>query len=236
MSHELRTPLNSAIGFAKVLAGRTFGELNEKQGRYVNHIVTSGQHLLDLINEILDLSKVEAGKMRLDLTDVNVQRLMRDSLVMIREKACKHSLETLLDISPELNGVAITADERKLKQIMFNLLSNATKFTPDGGTIRVSARQIGTSLEVRVSDSGIGIRKGDLERIFREFEQTDSSYDRRHQGTGLGLALSRRMVELHGGRIWAESDGEGKGSSLVFTIPEEVAARNDQSVSDDCAA
>ncbi|MQY62688.1 MAG: PAS domain S-box protein, partial [Calditrichaeota bacterium] len=222
MSHELRTPLNAIIGFSEILSDQTFGELNQKQLKYTNHVLTSGRHLLALINDILDLSKVEAGKMELELSTVAIGSLLEDSLVMIKEKAYIHRISLDLRIPDELSDLKFQADERKLKQIMFNLLSNAVKFTPDGGTITVEGRQEKDELVVAFSDTGIGIKHEDLERVFGEFEQIDSTHARKQQGTGLGLALTRRMVELHGGRIRAESEGEGKGSTFTFVIPVET--------------
>jgi len=254
MSHELRTPLNAIIGFSEILEDQTFGELNVKQAKYVNNVLVSGRHLLQLINDILDLSKVEAGKLELEPSSVNVKHLLENSLIMIKEKAMKHGVRLDSHISQELMGLKISADERKLKQIMFNLLSNAAKFTPDGGTITLEAKLISdfhenisrkgakaqreindfqssiinrqSSIQISVADSGIGIKPEDQERIFSEFEQLDLSYDRNHEGTGLGLALTRRLVELHGGRIWVESEGEGKGSTFTFVIPVEAEERN----------
>jgi len=225
MSHELRTPLNAIIGFSEVLSSQTFGELNQRQARYVNNVLTSGRHLLQLVNDILDLSKVEAGKIELELSRVNIKSLLENSLVMVGEKAVKHRISLDLHIPENLEDLEFLADERKLKQIVFNLLSNATKFTPDGGAITVEARQEGGELIVSVSDTGIGIKPEDQERIFGEFEQVASSYDRPQQGTGLGLALARRFVELHGGRLWVESEGEGKGSTFTFAIPIEAQKR-----------
>ena len=195
-------------------------------------ILGSSEHLLSLINDILDLSKVEAGKEVLELAEVSIRNLLNNSLAMVKEKALKHGLNLSLD----LNGTpeTIEADERKLKQIMFNLLSNAVKFTGDSGQIQVSSKLISEgetgeigerelalrkSLQISVSDSGIGIDKEDLERIFFHFEQIDNSKSKEHAGTGLGLALTRNLIELHGGRIWAESEGIGKGSCFRFTIP-----------------
>ncbi len=222
MSHELRTPLNAIIGFSEILSDQTFGELNQKQLKYTNHVLTSGHHLLALINDILDLSKVEAGKMELERSTVAIKSLLEDSLVMIKEKAYKHGISLDLRIPDELSDLKFQADERKLKQIMFNLLSNAVKFTPDGGTITVESKQKKGESIVAVSDTGIGIKHEDLERVFGEFEQIDSTHARQQQGTGLGLALTRRLVELHGGRIRAESEGEGKGSTFTFVIPIET--------------
>jgi signal transduction histidine kinase len=219
MSHELRTPLNAIIGFSEILEDQTFGLLNERQLRYISHVHASGLHLLELINQILDLSKVEAGKMELYLSPVNVSQLLESGIVMIMEKARRHGIKVDLRIEAELSGVGIQADEIKLRQIVFNLLSNAAKFTPDGGRVGLLAWKEGDELIISVSDTGIGIKLEDRERIFGAFEQLDSSYARRQQGTGLGLALARSLVELHGGRIWAESEGEGKGSKFTFAIP-----------------
>ena len=219
MSHELRTPLNAIIGFSEILEDQTFGLLNERQLRYISHVHASGLHLLELINQILDLSKVEAGKMELYLSPVNVSQLLESGIVMIMEKARRHGIKVDLRIEAELSGVGIQADEIKLRQIVFNLLSNAAKFTPDGGRVGLLAWKEGDELIISVSDTGIGIKLEDRERIFGAFEQLDSSYVRRQQGTGLGLALARSLVELHGGRIWAESEGEGKGSKFTFAIP-----------------
>ncbi len=219
MSHELRTPLNAIIGFSEILEDQTFGPLNERQLRYINHVHASGQHLLELINQILDLSKIEAGKMELYLSPVNISQLLESGIVMIMEKARKHGIKVDLRIEAELSGAGIQADAIKLRQIVFNLLSNAAKFTPDGGRVELLAWKEGDELIISVSDTGIGLNREDRELIFGAFEQLDSSYTRRQRGTGLGLALARSLVELHGGRIWAESEGEGKGSKFTFTIP-----------------
>jgi len=247
MSHELRTPLNAIIGFSEILADQTFGELNEKQTKYTNNVLVSGRHLLQLINDILDLSKVEAGKLELELSGVNIKGLLENSLIMIKEKAMKHGIRLDSHISQEVMGLEILADERKLKQIMFNLLSNAAKFTPDNGEIRLSAELISdfgsriselekegrivsdlSAIEISVADTGIGIKPEDQERVFGEFEQLDSTYARRQEGTGLGLALTRRLVKLHGGRIWVESEGEGKGSTFTFVIPTKAEERESE--------
>lgn len=231
MSHELRTPLNHIIGFTELIADKKVGGLNETQEEYLNDVIESSRHLLSLINDILDLSKVEAGKMEFHPVDMDLRGLMEDSLFMVKEKALKHGISLMT----EMNGIPeiIRADHRKLKQVMYNLLSNAVKFTPDGGEIRVTAEvargaRFGAQSEfpgdghiifISLKDSGIGIKEEDLERIFNPFEQLDNSASRQYQGTGLGLSLTRRLVELHGGRIWAESEGEGKGSCFHFIIP-----------------
>ena len=246
MSHELRTPLNHILGFTELVANKQCGDLNPEQEEYLNDVLQSGQYLLALINDILDLSKVEAGKLELKLTDLNLRVLLENSLNMVKEKALKHSIQltTAIDGLPE----TVKADDRKFKQILYNLLSNAVKFTPDGGSVRLGARKIHSSeigvgnalpffaspsrgegregvveeadfMEISVEDTGIGIKQEDLQRIFDPFEQVESSATRRYQGTGLGLSLTKRLVELHGGKIWAESEGVGKGSKFTFLIP-----------------
>jgi len=236
MSHELRTPLNAIIGFSEVLHAKYFGDLNAKQTRYVKDIHEAGKHLLALINDILDLSKVEAGKMDLDLKKVEIKALLENSLFMIKEKCMNHRIALNVELPDKLSQFVFQGDEQKLKQILFNLLSNAAKFTPDHGKICVTAdlmRDDGQkggeakdggeedvpSIVVSVADTGIGIAPGDLARVFNEFEQLEHSDDRKCEGTGLGLALTRRLVELHGGKIHVDSEGEGKGSIFSFTLP-----------------
>ena len=245
MSHELRTPLNHIIGFSELIVDKTFGELNEIQEEYLNDSLQSSRHLLALINDILDLSKVEAGKMELELTDVDLKLLLENSMVMIKEKAMKHGVRLSTDIKeiPDF----IKADERKIKQVLYNLLSNAAKFTPDHGSISLVACYISANngylttsrgkginlpltgnptpdnhqnfIKVSVKDTGIGLKQEDLERVFKPFDQVDASRSRNYQGTGLGLSLTKNFVELHGGKIWAKSEGEGKGSIFTFVIP-----------------
>ncbi|HET7097150.1 MAG TPA: GAF domain-containing protein [Casimicrobiaceae bacterium] len=216
MSHELRTPLNAIIGFSEVLLERLFGELNVKQDDYLKDIHASGKHLLQLINDILDLSKVEAGRMELDLATFDVPAAIANAMTLIRERAQRHDIAITLDADPQLGE--IVGDERKFKQILLNLLSNAVKFTPDGGRIDVAARRSGGELTVSVHDTGIGIAAEDQQAVFEEFRQVGRSYTNKQEGTGLGLALTRKFVELHGGRIWLESE-PGKGSTFSFTIP-----------------
>jgi signal transduction histidine kinase len=216
MSHELRTPLNAIIGFSEVLLERLFGELNEKQDDYLKDIHSSGKHLLQLINDILDLSKVEAGRMELEPSTFDVPMAIANAMTLIRERAQKHEIALGIDADPNLGE--ITADERKFKQILLNLLSNAVKFTPDGGRIDVKARRAADHVVVGVHDTGIGIAAEDQEAVFEEFRQVGRNYTNKQEGTGLGLALTRKFVELHGGRIWLESE-PGKGSTFTFTIP-----------------
>ncbi len=216
MSHELRTPLNAIIGFSEVLLERFFGEVNEKQEDYLKDIHSSGRHLLSLINDILDLSKVEAGRMELELSSFDLAAAIANAITLIRERAQRHGIALGLDLAPDLG--TITADERKLKQILLNLLSNAVKFTPDGGRVEVQAARGDDSVTVAVRDTGIGIAPGDQEAVFEEFRQVGRHYTSKQEGTGLGLALTRRFVELHGGRIWLESEA-GKGSVFTFTLP-----------------
>ncbi len=216
MSHELRTPLNAIIGFSEVLLERLFGEVNEKQDDYLKDIHSSGKHLLPLINDILDLSKVEAGRMELDVATFDLPAAITNAMTLIRERAQKHDIALGLEADPQLGE--IVADERKFKQILLNLLSNAVKFTPDGGRIDVRARRDGDDVVVAVHDTGIGIAPEDQEAVFEEFRQVGRNYTNKQEGTGLGLALTRKFVELHGGRIWLESE-PGKGSTFTFTIP-----------------
>ena len=214
MSHELRTPLNAVIGFSDVLLERMFGELNERQEEYVRDIRDSGRHLLELINEILDLSKVEAGRMDLEPSAVSLPGLLEYALAMVRERAAHHGITVTLDVAPEV-GV-IWADELKLKQVVLNLLSNAVKFTPDGGSVDVRAEIASDEAQVLVRDTGIGIDAADHERIFEAFQR--GGREARSEGTGLGLTLSKRIVELHGGRIWMTSR-PGAGSTFGFAVP-----------------
>ena len=250
MSHELRTPLNHITGFTELVVDQKFGELNEIQKEYLNDALQSSKYLLALINDILDLKKVETGELELEISDTNINTLIENSLTMIREKALSHGLQMSMKIDDVPKK--FRADQRKLQQVMYNLLSNAAKFTPNGGEVSISTRWVDKNfqpdrrngdaeglwiiqnpeqtdmptvmackgyVEFAVADSGIGIKPADRERIFNRFEQADGSSRKKFQGTGLGLSLSRIIVELHGGRIWAESEGEGKGSTFRFLIP-----------------
>ncbi len=252
MSHELRTPLNHIIGFTELVVDKQFGSLNEEQNEYLCDVLGSSKHLLSLINDILDLSKVEAGKQTLHSTEVDVRSLLSNSLIMFKEKSMAHRIRLTCDVDHIPDTIQV--DERKFKQIIYNLLSNAVKFTPDGGKVVLKAHSVWCSMgsglrwgasegleiitkppeakalagqtvrkavQFSVSDSGIGLKPDDIERIFSPFEQVDNSASRKFQGTGLGLSLTKRLVELHGGRIWAESPGEGKGATFSFVIPVE---------------
>jgi GAF domain-containing protein len=216
MSHELRTPLNAIIGFSEVLGERLFGELNEKQAEYTDDILTSGRHLLSLINEILDLSKVEAGRMELELSTFDLPTALENARTFVRERAVRHAITLDLSVDERLGD--FVGDERKIKQILLNLLSNAVKFTPEGGRIEVSAKQSNSAIEISVSDTGIGISPEDQATIFEEFRQVGGDYAHKKEGTGLGLTLAKKFVELHGGKIWVESEA-GKGSTFTFTLP-----------------
>jgi signal transduction histidine kinase len=216
MSHELRTPLNAVIGFSEVLQQGMVGELNDKQSEYLNYIHTSGSHLLSLINDILDLSKVEAGRMELELASFNVPLAIDNALTLIRERANNHGLT--LESAIDAAIADVHADERKFKQVMLNLLSNAVKFTPDGGKITVAARLVDDTLEVSVSDTGVGIAAEDCEAVFDEFRQVGRHAQGKAEGTGLGLALTKKFIELHGGRIWLTST-LGQGTTFSFTLP-----------------
>jgi len=216
VSHELRTPLNAIIGFSEVLGEKLFGELNEKQAEYTDDILSSGRHLLSLINDILDLSKIEAGRMELEVTTFHLPDAIENALTLIRERASRHGIRLNQVIDDRLGD--FTGDERKVKQVLVNLLSNAVKFTPEGGQIKVEASLGDSAAIVSVIDTGIGIAKEDQEAVFEEFRQVGSNYAHKREGTGLGLTLTRKFVELHGGKIWVESEA-GKGSKFTFTLP-----------------
>jgi signal transduction histidine kinase len=256
MSHELRTPLNHIIGFSELLLDKIYGDLNKSQIEYLQDVHQSSIHLLSLVNDILDLSKIEAGKLDIEPSEVDLEALLQNSMIMVKEKAAKHGIK----LSFTINGIpsSITVDQRKLKQIVYNLLSNAVKFTPAGGEVCLTATLVdcvaragrrqsdpellvvtqdvawdgptldiaGKCIEIMISDTGVGIKREDQERIFEPFEQADNSLGRKFEGTGLGLSLARRLVELHGGRLWVESDGENKGATFYFLIPTKLTGEN----------
>ncbi|MFN0162369.1 MAG: ATP-binding protein [Burkholderiales bacterium] len=223
MSHELRTPVIAVIGFSEVLIEGMFGEMNEKQLDYVQDIHSSGKHLLSLINDILDLSKIEAGRMELEVTTFDLPSAIGNAVTLVRERAQRHGIELKTEVADDLGDYQ--GDERKFKQIMLNLFSNAVKFTGDGGRVTVAAHRNDAAIEVSVSDTGIGIAPEDQPKVFEEFVQVGSNYATKREGTGLGLPLARRFVELHGGRMWLTST-PGTGSTFFFSLPvkQEVAA------------
>jgi len=214
MSHELRTPLNAIIGFSEVLLQKMFGDLNERQEEYVRDVLASGKHQLSLINDILDLSKVEAGRMELERSSFSLPAALDSAMTLVRERAKTHGIALFVSVG---EGVDIVdGDERKIRQVVLNLLSNAVKFTPDGGRVELIGSRLNGEISVAIRDTGAGIAREEQDRIFLEFEQASSA--RGKEGTGLGLALAKRFVELHGGRIWVESE-LGKGSTFTFTLP-----------------
>jgi signal transduction histidine kinase len=224
MSHELRTPLNSIIGFSENMEKGGYGALNEKQSKKVNNILLSGRHLLNLINEILDISVAESGHQKLELSQFDISSLLENTLNIVKTFADKKDVDLSLEIEQGLS--TITADQVKFKQILLNLLSNSIKFSPEGKEVKLSARTVDPqdgekqpTIEISVTDYGVGIKPEDQKRIFEAFVQADSSLGRQFEGTGLGLALTKKFVELHGGQIWVESEGEGQGSIFTFTIP-----------------
>jgi len=253
MSHELRTPLNAIIGFSEVLIDKHFGVLNQKQEEYLDDILSSGRHLLSLVQDILDLSKVETGKIELELSGIKINELLSRSLTMIKEKAMKHNITLSVDSSQF--SELLVADERKIKQVVFNLISNALKFTQDGGSIHISAEIVDIDwlvdnvpvifteaidtilqknqksfLKISVADTGIGINKDSLTKIFEPFHQEDNSAARKYEGSGLGLTLSKKLVELHKGFIWVEST-IGKGSTFSFVLSLALRPDNTQILS-----
>jgi signal transduction histidine kinase len=225
MSHELRTPLNAILGFSELMAKGMSGEMSDKQIDYVKSIHESGAHLLNLIDDIIDLSKIETGKMELDYSDVDVKSLIESSLIFIKEKTMKHNIKIMVNVRRNVGSVE--GDERRLKQVLVNLLSNAAKFTPDNGRIGIKAELIkqeyeGDSnsdcVEISVEDTGPGINPEDIPKLFKPFTQLGSPYQKSHRGTGLGLSICKRIIEAHGGKIWVESVW-GKGSNFKFVIP-----------------
>jgi signal transduction histidine kinase len=215
MSHELRTPLNAIIGFSQVMRDEMVGSVNEKQAEYLDDIISSGNHLLSLINDVLDLSKVEAGQVELQMHPFSLREALERGVVMVRERATEDGVRVAFNADPEVD--VVEGDERRIKQVIFNLLSNAVKFTPAGGEVDVSTTRVNGEVRVSVADTGPGIALEDRDRIFEEFQQSEMGIGH-HEGTGLGLALSKRFVELHGGRIWLESE-LGHGSTFTFALP-----------------
>ncbi len=219
MSHELRTPLTAIIGFSEVLDAESFGALNESQKQYVKDIHESGIHLLGLISDILDLAIIESGRIELNMSSIRLSDMLEQSLIMIKDKCLNNEISLELKIADSLSELELTIDERKIKQVLYNLLSNAAKFTPDGGAIRIEADKNDTMIHVKVSDTGIGLAPESQEKIFEEFYQVEGGITDKTPGTGLGLPLSRRIIELHGGSITSSSEGLGKGSCFTFTLP-----------------
>jgi len=217
MSHELRTPLNAIIGFSEMLKEEYFGEMNEKQMEYSVDIHSSGKHLLSLINDILDLSKVEAGRMELEVSEFDLPLAIENAMTLIKERAARHGINLEVNVDEQLDCFA--GDERKFKQILVNLLTNAVKFTPEGGRVSVAAGKNNGVVEISVADTGVGIAPDDQERIFEEFRQAKGDVTNKAEGTGLGLTLTRKIIELHGGKIWVESK-LGEGATFTFTLPE----------------
>jgi len=217
MSHELRTPLNSIIGFSEVLYDETFGQLNLKQKSYVNNVLTSGKHLLLLINQILDMAQVESGKMHLLISCVSTKNLLYEISMLVENIVSKKHLHLALEIESDLPD--IEADELKVKEILYNILSNAVKFTPDGGTIDLIAHRSGENIEIQIHDTGIGIAAENMDKVFEGFFRVDAPYSRITEGTGLGLPLSKKMVELHGGTLTIRSAGLNQGTTVQFTLP-----------------
>lgn len=215
MSHELRTPLNSVIGFSQMLQDQVIGDLNEQQNRYIGYILSSGKNLEQMINDILDLAKIESGRAEIMLEEFLLTEVVVDVISGLNELIDQKNLRFALDVNSDLT---LTADKLKLKQVIFNLLSNAVKFTPNEGQVALLGKEVDSGILISVSDTGIGIREDDIGRVFNLFEQGDSSMTKSHHGTGLGLALVKTLVEMHNGSIWAESE-LGKGSTFSFIIP-----------------
>ncbi len=216
MSHELKTPLNAIIGFSEAMLGGIYGPINERHREYLSDILLSGEKLLGLINDMLDLTKIEAGSVDLDLRGFSLRELVKSAEGMLREKMVSHNITLECRIDDGLDE--ISADERKLKQVMVNLLSNAIKFSPDGGKVTVRAQRLKDSVEISVEDTGIGIAKDDIPKLFQPFCQLESSFQKRYGGAGFGLFLTKRLVELHGGQIRVESQ-KGRGTAFTFSIP-----------------
>ena len=232
MSHELRTPLNAIIGFSELLIDQAYGPLNDKQRRYVDNIFSSGKHLLALVNDVLDLAKVEAGKMELQLDQLALRDAINDVLNTVGPLAAKKNIALASQLDkPGSRDIKLRADRGRFRQILYNLLSNAIKFTPEGGLVELRSaivrRNKSDWLELGVIDNGIGIKPEDQERIFEEFQMVDSTLAKRQQGTGLGLALSRRLAEMHGGEIRVKSEF-GKGSTFVIALPLEPLLQEEE--------
>jgi signal transduction histidine kinase len=219
LSHELRTPLTSINGFSEALQEKYFGELNEKQADYTKYIQDNSRHMLSLINQIVDLEKIESGKTEIEISNVRIKKLLENSMSMIEDKAADHHITLDCQLAPEIDELEIRADEPKLQQVVSNLLSNAVMFTPDGGRIIVRAKLADKQLFVEVEDTGVGIAPKNQQKVFEDFFQVKSDIKDKTPGLGLGLGLSRRLVEMHSGKIWVESEGEGRGSRFIFTIP-----------------
>ena len=219
LSHELRTPLTSITGFSEALQDKYFGELNKKQADYIQYIHDNSQHILSLINQIVDLEKIETGKTEMEISNVKIKNLLESSISMIEDKAAEHHITLDYQLTPEIDELEIYADEPKLQQAVINLLSNAVMFTPEGGCVTVSAKLTDKQLFVEVEDTGVGIALENQQKVFEDFFQVKSDIKDKTPGLGLGLGLSRRLVEMHRGKIWVESEGEGRGSRFIFTIP-----------------
>jgi signal transduction histidine kinase len=219
MSHELRTPLNAIIGFSSIMQEETFGPLNTKQKEQINWILTSGKLLLSLINDVLDIAKIEAGNdIELIYTSCDLEELLKQSIILVKEKALQNAITLSVDVAPDVTTIAV--DARRIKQVVFNLLSNAVKFTPTGGKVGIRARKIDDEMvEVTIWDTGIGISQDDQKKLFGQFIQLGELYTRQDKGMGLGLYLAQKIIKLHGGKIRIASEGQNKGSAFIFTLP-----------------
>ncbi|MFA7255611.1 MAG: ATP-binding protein [Candidatus Omnitrophota bacterium] len=224
MSHELRTPLNSIIGFSGVLSKETFGPLNERQKKYTQNILTSGRYLLALINDVLDLARVESGMMVLEKSFFSVKSCLEEALSLIGGLDVSEQIQVVTEFAGDLGE--IQADPLKIKQVLYNLLSNAVKFTPAGGKIGIRARRNDAGVEIAVWDTGIGIAPENLGKVFDAFTRVENAYTKGTEGTGLGTTISKKIIELHGGKIWIESEGAGKGTTVKFTLPSGTGTSN----------
>jgi len=219
LSHDLRTPLTSITGFSEALKEKYFGRLNKKQVDYIKYIQDNSRHMISLIDQIVDLEKIETGKTEIEISNVRIKKLLENSVSMIKDKAADHNITIDFQLAPDIDELEVQADELKLRQVVINLLSNAVTFTPDGGRVIVKAQLADKQLIVEVTDTGIGIVPENQEKVFEDFFQVKSELKGKTPGLGLGLGLSQRLVEMHGGKIWVESEGEGRGSRFIFTIP-----------------